>query len=262
MKKNSNMAILISSCDKYSDVWDPFFAFFFKYWKDCPYNIYLLTNHLEYEHPKVKSICVGDDRDWSSSFRKAINAIPEQYLMVLIEDYFLLNDVKTGELKVLFNYIIENNVAYFRLFPCPGPEDDSDLVAGHKVGKILPGEEFRTSLQAAIWDKALIDKILIDGESAWEFEVDGTKRSDSMEDIFMSISRESMDRLPFNYLCTAVVKGYWVKKALKLCKEHGVKVDTSVRPIENVFIRFKQNVGNIFLIGSVYRLYRKLFRSR
>lgn len=260
MKINSDMAILISSCDKYRDVWDPFFAFFFKYWSDCPYNIYLLTNHLEYVHPKVKSICVGDDRDWSSSFRKAINAIPEQYLMVLIEDYLLLNDVNTGEIKEIFNYMVKNDVAYFRLFPCPGPGKVTGTIGSHKVGIVSPGEPYRTSLQAAIWDKALIDKILIDGESAWEFEIDGTKRSDAMEDKFMSISRDSMDRLPFNYFCTAVVKGYWVKKAVELCAKHGVNVDTKTRPVESGLIRFKQNIGNIFILGTLFRLFKRIFR--
>lgn len=260
MSKISEMAILISSCDKYQDVWDPFFSFFFKYWSDCPYNVYLLTNHLEYDHPKVKSICVGDDRDWSSSFRKAINAIPEQYLMVLIEDYLLLNDVNTGEIKEIFDYMIKSEVAYFRLFPCPGPGEITDSIGNHKIGTVSPGEPYRTSLQAAIWDKALIDKILIDGETAWEFEIDGTKRSDAMDDKFMSISRESMDSLPFNYFCTAVVKGYWVKKAVQLCKKHGVKVDTKARPVETGLIRLKQNVGNIFILGTLFRILKKVFR--
>lgn len=260
MKKVTEMAILISSCDKYQDVWSPFFSFFFKYWEDCPYNIYLLTNHLKFEHPKVKSICVGDDRDWSSSFRKAINSIDEQYLMVLIEDYFLLNDVNTDVINDFFNYMLEREVDYFRLFPCPGPGKITDNIGSHKIGTIASGEPYRTSLQAAIWNKELIDKILVDGESAWEFEVDGSKRSDGMADKFMSISRESIKRLPFNYFCTAVVKGRWVKKAIELCRRHGVSVDLNSRPIETWFHRLKQNVGNVFILGGLIRFFKKILK--
>ena len=39
----NKFAILIVSCDKYSDLWDPFFKLFFKFWPDCPFNIYLLS---------------------------------------------------------------------------------------------------------------------------------------------------------------------------------------------------------------------------
>ncbi len=43
---NSELAILVCSCDKYADVWEPFFKLFFKFWPDCPYPIYLLSNYL------------------------------------------------------------------------------------------------------------------------------------------------------------------------------------------------------------------------
>ena len=44
----SDSAILILSCDKFSDLWKPFFDLFWKYWPDCPYNVYLkvMKNHL------------------------------------------------------------------------------------------------------------------------------------------------------------------------------------------------------------------------
>ena len=45
--KNSQYAVVVSSCDAYSDAWKPFFKLFFKYWSDCPFPIYLVTNTRE-----------------------------------------------------------------------------------------------------------------------------------------------------------------------------------------------------------------------
>ena len=46
-----NTALLVSSCDKYSDCWDPFFKLLSIYWKDLEYPVYLITEEKEYECP-------------------------------------------------------------------------------------------------------------------------------------------------------------------------------------------------------------------
>ena len=41
----SDTAILVASCDRYSDLWGPFFGVLAKRWPDCPLPIYLGMNH-------------------------------------------------------------------------------------------------------------------------------------------------------------------------------------------------------------------------
>ena len=81
-----NMAILVCSCDKYEDVWNPMFEMFYKFWPDCPYDVYLLSNNKTYNHDRVKTITTGDDVSWSKAFRKAINEINEEYVLIIMED--------------------------------------------------------------------------------------------------------------------------------------------------------------------------------
>jgi len=40
----ANCSILIPSCDKYSDLWRPFFTLFWRHWPDCPFPVYLGSN--------------------------------------------------------------------------------------------------------------------------------------------------------------------------------------------------------------------------
>jgi len=236
------LAILVSSCDKYADVWDPFFELFFRNWPDCPFDVFLLANHKSFPDPRINTISVGDDLDWSSTFRKALRQIPNRYLLVLMEDYLLTQKADTGVLVQLVEFIEEQNAGYLRIYPCPGPSRVTTQAAGLEIGEIDRHESYRCSLQAALWDKQILDDLLVDGESAWDFELKGSKRSGKMEKPFLSIARSAMDKLPFTYFCTGVVKGYWLKEAVALCEQQGIAVNTVARPVEPWYIRLKRTM--------------------
>ena len=219
-------AVLISSCDKYQDLWDPFFTLFFRYWQDCPYPVYLGTNHLKYDHNRVTTITVGDDTDWSSDFRSMLEQIPQPYVIVLIEDFLPTKSVDTAMIDRLITYMVDKGAGCLRLFPCPGP--DLPYLDNPLVGEISKGADYRLSLQAAIWDKQILLELLREGESAWELELNGTKRTNALAAPFLCVAGDS----PIPYFCTGVVKGKWVKEAVKLCKKEGIEVDLTARPVQ------------------------------
>ena len=39
----NDVTILVNSCDKYEDAWEPFFKLFSIQWPECPYKIILNT---------------------------------------------------------------------------------------------------------------------------------------------------------------------------------------------------------------------------
>ena len=86
----NKVAVLVTSCAKYQDIWVPFFTLFFRYWQDCTYLVYLGTNHLKYNDKRAKTVTTSDD-DWSSRFRTVFEKIPDPYTIVMNEDFFLTN---------------------------------------------------------------------------------------------------------------------------------------------------------------------------
>ena len=58
---SEDIAFVVSSCDKYYFLWDPFFKTLEKYWPDCPFQLYLITNSLDYQNEKVKTLNIGED---------------------------------------------------------------------------------------------------------------------------------------------------------------------------------------------------------
>ncbi len=222
----SKVAILVTSCDKYQDLWEPFFTLFFRYWQDCPYPVYLGTNHLKYDNGRVKTIAVGDDTDWSSGFRGMLEEIPHPYVIVLIEDYLLTQSVDTVRIDRLVSYMEDKGAGCLRLYPCPGP--DLPCPDNPEVGEISKGADYRLSLQAAIWNRQTLLELLREGESAWELEINGTERTNDLDVPFLCVIGDS----PIPYFCTGVVKGKWVKEAVKLCETEGIEVDLTARSVQ------------------------------
>jgi len=223
-----DVGVLVSSCDRYSDLWSPFFKLFFRYWEDCPYPVYLISNFRLYPDSRVKGILVGEDIDWSSNMYSALRQITHPMVILLMEDYLLDRPVDTVRIEELVSYMQKRGAVCMRLFPCPGPE--TACPDNREVGEILRGADYRLSLQAAIWRRDILLALLRRGETPWELEVMGSRRSDEIDLPFLSVTRDSSP--PISYFCTAIVRGYWARGALSLCRREGIEVNLTARECE------------------------------
>ena len=64
-----NFAVLVLSCDKYSDLWSPFIRQFKKFFPFEGYKIYLGSNLVACTEVGIIPILSGEDVDWSTSFK-------------------------------------------------------------------------------------------------------------------------------------------------------------------------------------------------
>ncbi len=259
MNNGCSLGILIPSCDNYSDAWEPFFKLFFEYWPEVRYPIYLLSNNMEHKHDRVISKRIGPDIDWSTNLRAALSQIKESHILIILEDYFLTDVVDDPSIEKLFCFQCERDIGYLRLYPCPGPQWISGSVAGYDVGVIDKGVPYRASLQAAIWRKSVLEELLREGESAWQFEADGTRRSNDIVAPFFSVAGDASRKLPLKYLCTAIVGKYWTKEAVSFCSMHSIPLDLQRRRIEPWYKRMKRHrwyqiyLMSLKKLGSAYR---------
>ena len=84
--QNKNCSIIVSSCDNFSDLWEPFFILFFKYWPDCPFKIYLISETKIYSDEKVEMISLKKDMGWASNLKAAIRRINTPYFIYFQEE--------------------------------------------------------------------------------------------------------------------------------------------------------------------------------
>jgi hypothetical protein len=67
----SEIPLLIVSCDKYADLWRPFFHVLRTRWPNCSFDLYLGNNYLTCEVPGVKMINIGEDHSWAAATERS-----------------------------------------------------------------------------------------------------------------------------------------------------------------------------------------------
>jgi hypothetical protein len=228
-KPPDDICVVVSSCDKYRDVWHQFFTLFFRYWHDCPFPVYLVSNFEAYPNSRVSTIKVGRDRNWSSVLASGLRKISKPRVLLMLEDFLLDRAVDTKRICGLADYMQLRRAASLRLCPTPGPNIFSQ--DNPEVGEISKGADYRLSLQAAIWDRRVLLSLMRWGETPWELELLGSRRTDSLDAPFLSSRRDLPNGPPIHY-CMAVAEGRWLPQAVNLCEKEGIPIDTRVRPLE------------------------------
>jgi hypothetical protein len=219
--------VLINSFDRYSDCWLPVCHGFTKYWRDCPYPIFLMTNTKDFQHDRIRNLRVGGGRDWSSEVREALERIETPYVIYFQEDYWINERVDTARVTSYVALMEEHGLNYIRLIAKPAP--DYDCPYDSRLGVLAEEAVYRTSIQASIWRRQVFLGLIRPGESPWEFERNGTARSRRYGETFLSAKRYGRDEHSYGmrYLCTAINKGKWTRRAKGYAKRERLPVDFS-----------------------------------
>lgn len=225
-QQSCNLPLLVVSCDKYADVWKPFFHVFRSRWPDCPFPLYLGTNHFTCEEPGVTTITVGDDKDWASGAITMLKQLDTTHVILFLEDFFFTEPVDTNAILRLVRVAQGYSPACLRLAPLPPPTPlPATLVAGfNDIGIVDKETPYLIATQPAIWRKDFLLKLLVPGFSAWEFEHLGSTICEFMdEEIWGPL-------VPYIVYEQGVEKGKWKQSALAICRDAGVQVDLTARP--------------------------------
>lgn len=247
LEKKETCAILIASCKAYSDSWGPFFTQFFKYWADCPFPVYLVTEGGESPDPRVNMIMLQKDLGWSDNVREALRIINFPYVLYILDDVPLMSKVDTQRILSLLSLMQKEKAGYLRLYPAPGPQYSYKNYS--EVGEIAKGALYRTSTMAALWDVNTFRSLLVPGENAWQFEIIGTERSRVLLEPFLSVWPK--DGVAINHFATAIKKGKWQWDAVRFLRREGVEIDRARRAVESFPKYIVRTMGGMPVIGRL-----------
>lgn len=222
-----NTPILIVSCDKYSDIWEPFFGIFWKRWPDCPYSVYLGSNCKIYSDERVRTIAVGNITSWTYGVLKMLEQFNTDHIILCLEDFFIQCPVDTSAIERLVSIAKEKHIGCLRFAPSASLPYSAlhPLVDFPDLTAVPKGESYRVSTQMAIWDIRTLKNLLIPGCSIWDFELLGTQLSEFTPDIFWC------SRKPAIVYDHGLEKGKWKPEGIAICKEAGVQIDLTSRPV-------------------------------
>jgi hypothetical protein len=217
----ASLPVLVISCDRYADLWRPFFELFWRRWPDCPGPVYLGTNLAGYDDPRVRTLRIGADVTWAAGVLKMLDHLESEYAIVMLEDFLLMEPVDNARIERLAGVAVSEGLGCLRLYSIYPP---ATPVPGHpELGTFEPGDDWRITAQAAIWHVDTLRRLLVPGFSAWDFEMVGSQMSEFMPDRIWGVMKPA---LVYDH---AVEKGRWRPQGLEICRQAGVPVDVSAR---------------------------------
>lgn len=290
LDKRNNVALVVSSCDKYEDAWYPYFELIKKYWSGHPQKIYLITEEKSFHCPGLNIQVCNFDKSltWSERLYYTLNTIESKYIIFSLEDFFLLDYVKQERIEECIGWMEDNpQIAVCRLFSSNHPNLKSTekyrdfYIADNTVG-------FRLETQAALWNRETLISFIDLKENPWQFEQEGTKRIMDTDKIFLWHKSDDLYRLDdkiFPYRITqtcgyGIAWGYWLWANKKWFEDNsifGVKfwrlgslsekavnrrinhlynhdptlLDKMIKPFWRILIKFKKIRTNVLVFGFI-----------
>lgn len=236
-----NCAFLLSTCDSYEDTWDPFFILLGKYWPNIPYNVYINTETKQYtpsrELPFSVIPCNTSTKDtWSNRLLKVLDIIPEDYIFMVLDDFFIKSPVKEEYFERLLEIMDSDDcIASIQLKAARNiQEGKGDVTDNTKmICSEIDHSGWKTHFVPTIWRKSILKKWLRKHETIWGFELYGSQRARiwNYKERVLSVDSPVI----FDYLwidgCSVIVNGKWLLSPEVDCffPNNGINIDLSKR---------------------------------
>ena len=229
----------MTSCDKYDDAWFPFFKLFQIMWPDCPFPLYLNTEAKDFAfdglditclHPASLTDAKGNAISWSNRLKQAVEKIEAEYIVFLLEDFFLKSPVRSEMIEDCLSWMDQDpSVVFIDFYHAPHEQE----IANKEFSPTKRDYDWAINANAALWRKDFLLSILRD-ENPWDFEFLATARWRKTK--YKVYTHLDGFAPVFDYLYqtdlaswSAIYKGQWIKDVPALFAAHGIEMDFEKR---------------------------------
>ena len=236
-------AVVVLSSDGYSDFWSIFFNFFEKHSGLTALPLYLLSEEKSHDYNHLQMInlphLVGES--WSTRISDGLNAIDHEYVVLFTEDLLCTRPFSLGDWERLAQFTLAHDATCIRLAPMPPPSFRSK-----DVFSVLDSHALhRVSLQPSLWKRSSLLNLMVKGETPWEFEVNGSRRSRSDSAFFCANE-------PLLGYLEVIGRGLVTRKGAKLIFDAGLGSHLT-RPLYSPIEEIRRNLSHM-KTSAFYRL--------
>lgn len=242
-----NMTVIVCSCDGFEDVWEPCSKSIKKNWRDCPYEIILVTEKKKSSDELVFSRTIATNcAIWTRRVFYAVEMISTPYIFFMLDDHWPVKKVSQKEIQNIITYM-ENNTDVGVVYLEHSKGDDfrkMNLVDDYY--EIPFGETYRLACAPSIWRRERLLAVMDNDCSAWDFErkISFDKKSSGFR--VLKCRNNYWNRLTY---AGGIHNGKWMRDMRNYSKELEIDIDYSKRQEETVFevllYRFKAFIFNI-----------------
>lgn len=235
----NNVTILVSSCDTYSDLWEPFFILWRKYASDLNVKILLNTESLDFQMEGLDIECVHfpNEKWYGKRFLNALSKVKTKYVISVLDDFFLRSPINLELIKTVVQWMEEDpDIACFNCDPNQVyHEYEAEKFPGFH--RIPPGNDYTLSMQAGIWRTDKLKQFWKPYCSPWEWElICNAITFEHPRDKFYSLTSSDSIFLDYGHYrhgdIWGVFRGKWILEDVKpLFEKEEIEVDFSTRGI-------------------------------
>lgn len=186
------MRVYVLTSDKYLDALRPFCWLFNKYWSDAqPVTVVGFTPPTFALPDNFDFLSLGAFSDypvgrWSDALLKLLHLVPDEPMVIMLEDYWLTRPVYVEGVRMLYDYC--RQFQYVCRLDLTG---DRLHAAGaalyNQCGHLHlvwsdPESQYHMSLMTALWNPRHLQRVLVPGETPWQVELEGTPRLRALKD--------------------------------------------------------------------------------
>lgn len=211
------MKILVLSCDKNEDLFEPFRHCIEKYWKNHPKIIYATETK---QNPYYKTISKNFPlNNWTIRIRETLKEINDDQILVMIDDCFIRNKVDEGRIKYACDNL-KGNIAMFNFEKSFDDNDEETTIKGFK--KRQHGSPYEVSIMCGLWNKEKLINVLQGEHNPWEVE---GEQNNCGYDYYINSGDYIIDWGYETFIFTGICKGKWCRNVVPFFEKEKIKID-------------------------------------
>ena len=239
----NTMSSLVVSANKNIDILKQFLKFYDLHAGLLNFKLYIGLEYKDKVFNNNNQLHFSD-QFWSNRLIKYLQVIPDDFILVLLDDFFIEKEIKMELISEALNLLInDSKIANVSLmhFSNHGKSYPNSNFSYKKKNS-----QFLVSFQAGIWRKKHLLRILKMNENPWETEIFGSIRASILDLTFLCLNENVEIPIYYNY-GWLVVRGYWNENEINRLKAKSIFIETGTRGIKSKNLQKKSLIKRISL---------------
>ena len=216
-----NMKVLVLSCDRNADLFEPFHHCIEKYWESHPEVIYSTES---VTNPYYKTICKNYElSQWTRRIRETLTELHDEQVLVMVDDYFIRQPVDEGRIAYASEHL-KGNIAVLNFEKAYDPNDKDTALDGFKMRQ--HGADYEVSIMCGLWQREKLIAVLDRDCDPWTIELEQDSKG---FDYYINSSEYIIDGGYKTWQYMGIKRGKWCRKIVPFFEKEGIEVDYSIR---------------------------------
>ena len=216
---SNGFSVLVIGCKKHEQIANRFYKLVERFWPEIINSTIFCSDELsDYQKEFAKRYVVEKEKSYSDRIKTGLLSIDSEYVLLLLDDYFISRKIDNESFCLLLDNIQNNNLNYCKLIGLP--MCFKKFKAIKKTYRIKKNTHYGISLQPSIWKKSeLLNALsLCDGTNAWEVESAFSRYQENYYDKCITFNKNVLS------IKNGVLRGKVAPYTNKLLMKNGIEM--------------------------------------